>query len=276
MANFATALKEEIARLSRKEVRAEIESLKKASSKRRKDVADLKREVVRLTRKVALLENKVLDQKSIPVSQDSDKQMRFTAKGLKSQRNRLSLSADDYGKLVGVTGISIYNWENGKTKPRKAQLAVLAALRGMGKKEAIARLMQLDKPKPGPKPASESGKRRGRPPGSRNIAKKAASTATNAKAAKKAAKKASTKVAAKPALKAKKSTTKAKATKTKPKATAKAKAATKTKPKATAKAKAATKPKVVRKRKAAAKASADPNTAVGTIDNSGQNPDTKE
>jgi len=69
--------------------------------------------------------------------------VRFTAKGLRSQRKRLGLSAADYGKLVGVTGQSIYSWEREVSKPRKQQVARIAALRHMGKKEVQARLEQL-------------------------------------------------------------------------------------------------------------------------------------
>jgi len=36
------------------------------------------------------------------------------------------LSAADYGKLVGVSGLTIYNWEGGKAKPRQEKIAVLA------------------------------------------------------------------------------------------------------------------------------------------------------
>jgi DNA-binding transcriptional regulator YiaG len=74
--------------------------------------------------------------------------VRFTATGLRSQRKRLGLSATDYAQLVGVSAQSIYNWEREITRPRKEQIAILAALRGMGKKEAQARLRQLAKQKP--------------------------------------------------------------------------------------------------------------------------------
>ena len=69
--------------------------------------------------------------------------VRFVAKGLKSQRSRLALSAADYGSLVGVSAQSIYNWEQGHASPRPAQLKMIAALRGLGKREAQERLKQL-------------------------------------------------------------------------------------------------------------------------------------
>ena len=53
---------------------------------------------------------------------------------------RLGLSADDYAKLVGVSPLTVRHWEAGKARPRKAQLAALVAVRGIGKAEAMAKL----------------------------------------------------------------------------------------------------------------------------------------
>jgi DNA-binding transcriptional regulator YiaG len=69
--------------------------------------------------------------------------VRFVAKGLRSQRNRLGLSAGDFGKLVGVSAQSVYNWESESTYPRGEQLSKLAALRGIGKRDAEQRLKQV-------------------------------------------------------------------------------------------------------------------------------------
>jgi len=62
---------------------------------------------------------------------------------LRSQRQRLGLSAANYGKLIGVTGQTIYSWEQETSRPRKHQFASIAALRHIGKREAQARLEQL-------------------------------------------------------------------------------------------------------------------------------------
>jgi DNA-binding transcriptional regulator YiaG len=44
------------------------------------------------------------------------------------------------GTLVGVSAQTIYNWEAGKSRPRQQQLAALAAVRGMGKRQIKERL----------------------------------------------------------------------------------------------------------------------------------------
>jgi hypothetical protein len=45
-----------------------------------------------------------------------------------------------YGKLVGVSGLTIYNWEHGRTRPRAAQFEALARLRGVSRADAAERL----------------------------------------------------------------------------------------------------------------------------------------
>ncbi|MFO1303594.1 MAG: helix-turn-helix transcriptional regulator [Burkholderiales bacterium] len=66
--------------------------------------------------------------------------LRFVAKGLRSHRARLGLSAGEFGKLVGASANSVYAWESGKTAPRREQVARIAAVRLMGKREAVQRL----------------------------------------------------------------------------------------------------------------------------------------
>lgn len=65
---------------------------------------------------------------------------RFSASRLAAHRSKLDLSAAAYGKLAGVSGQTIYNWEQGKARPRPAQLQQLAAVRELSRREAAARL----------------------------------------------------------------------------------------------------------------------------------------
>ena len=143
MPNIATVLKEEILRLARKEVRRQTGALKKASGQYRRDIAEMRRRVSDLQRKVTLLERQMPKDISPQVTEADAQRMRFTAKGMCSQRKRLGLSAANYGKLIGVTGQTIYSWESEASRPRKQQVARIAVLRGIGKREARTRLEQL-------------------------------------------------------------------------------------------------------------------------------------
>ncbi len=146
MPNIGSVLKEEIVRLSRKETRSQVEPTKKVTAQFRREIAELKRQVTQIQRQVALLSRKTLGQATAAKADSPTKPARFTVKGLRAQRERLGLSADDFGKLLGVSAQSIYNWEQEKARPRPEPLAKLAALRGVGKREAQARLEQLGTP----------------------------------------------------------------------------------------------------------------------------------
>jgi len=143
MPNIAAVLREEIVRLARKEIRRQTSVLRKASGQYRRDIAAMKRRVSDLQRKVTPLEKQVLRNVPSQAAEPDAERVRFTARGLRSQRKRLELSAANYGKLVGVTGQTIYSWEQETSRPRKQQVAPIASLRQLSKREALARLEQL-------------------------------------------------------------------------------------------------------------------------------------
>lgn len=141
LANIASVLRDEIARIARKEVRSETESLKKASAQYRSVIAALKRRVASLEQQVSRLEKKTAKQAAeTPVDAS---RVRFSAKGLGTQRQRLGLSAADAGTLIGVSAQTIYNWESGTTHPRAEQKVAIAALRQLGKRDAAIHLERL-------------------------------------------------------------------------------------------------------------------------------------
>ena len=109
MSNIATLLKTEISRLARKEVRAETEGLKKSVTTYRAEIAALKRRAQALELELRRLSKAQAKAVPIEVQAQPAQKLRFTAKGLASQRRRLGLSASDVGLLVGASGQSIYN-----------------------------------------------------------------------------------------------------------------------------------------------------------------------
>lgn len=147
MPNIASVLKEEIVRLARKEMRAETETLKKASAHFRADIAGLKKRVAALEKQQAR-SVKNAGKVSSQAAAEGTTRTRFSAKGLAKQRQKLGLPAADMGALLGVSAQTVYNWEAGKAKPRAQQLAAIAALRGMGKRQAKAQLAALAETSP--------------------------------------------------------------------------------------------------------------------------------
>ena len=135
MPNIATTLKAGISRVARKEVRSETETLAKSTRQQRTEMAALKKRVLELERLVHRLA-KTHPPRVAPAPAADGEMLRFTAKGLASHRKRLSLSADELGRMVGASGQTIYNWENGAARPRASFMPAIAALRKIGKKQA--------------------------------------------------------------------------------------------------------------------------------------------
>jgi len=142
--NLAATLRDEMRRLTRKELRQQTGTLAKSSAQYRREIASLKRRVRALEDVVGFLnrqERRRLGRKPPPEQAEG---ARFSVKGLKAHRARLGLSAKSYGRLLGVSGLTVYNWESEKSRPRPQQLAAIVALRGIGKREATKRLAMLD------------------------------------------------------------------------------------------------------------------------------------
>jgi len=144
MPNIAAVLKEEIARVARKAVRHEIESLKKTVSAQRGQIAQLKRLLQEQQRQLRSRTRAAAASSAAAQPEAPQEKLRFSATRLAAQRKRLALSANDFGRLVGVTGHTVYIWESGKARPTPAKLAAIAALRKVGKRELQARLAALN------------------------------------------------------------------------------------------------------------------------------------
>jgi DNA-binding transcriptional regulator YiaG len=150
MPNIANILKSEISRLARKEMRENSDGLRKAVAAHRAEIAALKRRVQALEALVKRLAKgpgagSVQSRKAVSseAGEQTAQGLRFRAKGMAANRQRLGLSAADFGLLVGATGQSVYAWEAGKTKPKAESLAAIASLRGIGKREVEAKLASL-------------------------------------------------------------------------------------------------------------------------------------
>lgn len=147
MPNLGSVLKQEIARIARREMKSQITVTKRASAQHRKHIAALRRQIDLLERKIASLLSRPSTAAS-PAAAEPEVRVRFAPKGLRSLRDRLGLSAERFGKLVGVSGQSVYNWEHRVSTPRASQLQVIASVRSLGKREALARLEAMDARQP--------------------------------------------------------------------------------------------------------------------------------
>ena len=140
MPDVASVLKEEIARLARKEIKIQTEPLRKSSAAYRKEIAALKGRVSALERAAKNSERAAAAASSPQAEAGNAGALRFSAKGLRANRERLGLSQADFAKLIGVTPASVARWEQGGVRPRQSQLAAIASVRSIGKREARERL----------------------------------------------------------------------------------------------------------------------------------------
>ena len=146
MPNIGKVLKDEIARISRKEVKSAIGGLGKSNVNLKKIVADLKKRVASLEKENRRLVAEAKKARPEPTQKPPKEQekARFTSKGIRSLRNRLKLTQADFGKLVGSTTHAVYLWEKkeGALNLREKTKAALLSIRGMGARDAKEKLKE--------------------------------------------------------------------------------------------------------------------------------------
>ena len=159
MPNFAGALKGEIRRLARKEVRASVAPIRKVVAALRRRVAQQKRLIAELLRS-AKRSMKTVRTADVPEAQGS--QIRFSPQWVKKHRKKLKMSRRLYANLVGVSAQTIFGWETGRARPRRGALEAWRKIRSMGKRELTA-MTDGEKSKRGRRGKPAKRGRRGRP-----------------------------------------------------------------------------------------------------------------
>jgi DNA-binding transcriptional regulator YiaG len=139
MAAINAVLGQWVRKLARRELKPLISEAKKRTTEHRRSIAALKREVRQLRRELDTVRKQVPNPEP-KTSPEVIAKARLRIDGLKSHRQKLGLSAKDYGKLLGVSALTVYHWESGKSKPRRSQLPRIISVRGIGKREALHRL----------------------------------------------------------------------------------------------------------------------------------------
>src|SRR5476651_1870248 len=113
MPNIVVTFRQEITRLARREIRSQTQGLRKASAQFRREIAELRRYTSEFKSEVARLQRRIGKDVALPIAKAESAKLRFSAKSVVARRRSLGISAADYGKLVGVTGHTIYKWEHG-------------------------------------------------------------------------------------------------------------------------------------------------------------------
>jgi DNA-binding transcriptional regulator YiaG len=147
MSNVGKVLKTEITRISRKEIKAAIGQIGKSHTNLKKTVIDLKRRLALLEKENRRLVAGTRKPKTELLQEPSEEGVkgRFTSKGIRNLRSKLRLTQADFGRLVGTTPHSVHLWEkkDGSLRLRDRTKAALLSIRGLGVKEAKARLERI-------------------------------------------------------------------------------------------------------------------------------------
>lgn len=147
--NAMSVLKAEISRLARKEAKAIVAPVQKASANYRVLIAGLRKQLDALQKDVAILKKAVPSpEKAIQAKDAPEGRFWITGKGVKALRKRLGATQAQLAKLVGVSSQAVVNWEahKGKINLRKATAGKLQGIRGMGKRD-MARALENDSEK---------------------------------------------------------------------------------------------------------------------------------
>ena len=108
MPDIGKVLKEEIARISKRETNSLLTPHIKTIRTLKREVAELKKQIGKPAVKAPA------EPKAASTDQAESKSVWFTSKGVKSMRKRLGLSQQQLAKLCGVSSAAVCQWENAK------------------------------------------------------------------------------------------------------------------------------------------------------------------
>ena len=166
MPNIISALKSDITHLARKEATVIVAPVRKINAAQRGLIAGLRRQVDAMQKELSGLKKAVPAPEAALQAKDAPEgRFWITGKGVKALRKKLGLTQALFAKLADVSGQTVVNWERAEGKVdirKKATIARLQVIRGMGKKQAAEILGQgkgkAEKPKAKAKATQKVGR----------------------------------------------------------------------------------------------------------------------
>ena len=143
MGRVEEAVRSEIMRLVRRELRSvvlplgrEVRQLKRGMGWLSKSVAGLERVVAAQVREAEARKDR------LEVSEEEARTARLSGRLIRALRTRLGISQGQLAVLVGVSTGAVAQWEQGMISPRGQNRAKLVALRKLGRRDARRMLEQ--------------------------------------------------------------------------------------------------------------------------------------
>ncbi|MGA2958325.1 MAG: hypothetical protein ABSF48_21685 [Thermodesulfobacteriota bacterium] len=132
--NIESAIKSEIQRLAKKEIRATFIPLRREVRGMRLKLSGLSSGILSLNRMAKELHLEKAKPK-LEATPEEVKASRLTPDRIRGLRKKLGISMRELGILTGASLSSILSWEKGKFKPRGEKKAALVALKKFRKRE---------------------------------------------------------------------------------------------------------------------------------------------
>ena len=143
MPDVAKILRNEITKLAKKEVKQALEPLKEQVRELGKTVRAQRKQISELGKQLPRKVDTVTAPKAEVEAPRKEPKIRISKGSVKRHRSRLGLSQKEMGLLVGVSALSVSNWETGKMSPRGRNRQAFAELRNIDAPEARLRLEKL-------------------------------------------------------------------------------------------------------------------------------------
>ena len=147
MNTFSNAFRAEVVRMARKELKPELQGMRKAITSHRSEIAALKRELKALTSQLKTTQRqvKIADTPKVKTGAEEStpkktRQIQFNAQAFAEKRAAFGITQKEMAQLLGASSLSVYKWESGQVHPRAAQLERIAEVLKLGKRKALAML----------------------------------------------------------------------------------------------------------------------------------------
>jgi len=174
MGNLQSALREAMAKASRRQIRLMVGNQGHMIADLRRKMKALRGRVDQAERLLRSLQATASSMPAPEVQPPEGKKRRMTGKGIRSLRRRLGLTQDQMAKLSGVTPQAVYLWERkgGPIRLRETTRSALDRLQAMGRREATA-MLEAAEAKRAAKASRPAGRKAARKPATKPAAKPA-------------------------------------------------------------------------------------------------------
>ena len=152
MNTFSNAFRAEVVRMARKELKPELQGMRKAITGHRSEIAALKREVKNLTSQLKTARRQTQvggvaapSDQPIVSKRAAREDFVFAPEMLAQMRQALEATQLQMAALLAVSPLTYSRWEKGQAQPRTKQLAKIEELVNMGPAKAEKKMRQAAK-----------------------------------------------------------------------------------------------------------------------------------